>query len=230
MSQMHFNPKDISNQIIYHLTPHPHPHHIRDKVSRYLYMNPAMAELLNVPKGVPVEGKRLSEIKTDTSEFFEGIKKQEERVIQKETAVSLLITANFGKENRLQPYIFDIHPFFDETGQLVGTLAEARQCQFFSLLDYIQGKSPKTLTPSLLNTMLTQRELEIIFYAYHALSIKEVGEYLNLSHRTVENKLQCIYEKMGGHHQKGFRKYIQDSGLNQFIPQHLLASSIQIID
>ncbi|WP_339051338.1 PAS domain-containing protein [Candidatus Hamiltonella endosymbiont of Tuberolachnus salignus] len=140
MSQMHFNPKDISNQIIYHLTPHPHPHHIRDKVSRYLYMNPAMAELLNVPKGVPVEGKRLSEIKTDISEFFEGIHQQEERVIQKETAVSLLITANFGKENHLQPYIFDIHPFFDKTGQLIGTLAEARQCQFFSLLDSLTAK------------------------------------------------------------------------------------------
>ncbi|WP_174889406.1 helix-turn-helix transcriptional regulator [Candidatus Williamhamiltonella defendens] len=230
MSQMYFNPKDISHQIIYLLNNHPHPHHIRDKASRYLYMNLAMRKLLNIPTGFPIEGKRLSEIKPDISEFFEGLHQQEERVIQKETSVSLLITAHFGKENRLQPYIFDIYPFFNETGQILGTMTEARQCQFFSALDYIQGKSPKTLTTSLPNTILTQREFQIIFYAYHALSSKEVGEYLNLSHRTVENKLQCIYEKMGGHHQKGFRKYIQDSGLNHFIPQHLLASSIQRID
>jgi len=109
-------------------------------------------------------------------------------------------------------------------------MAEARQCLFFSPWDYIQGKSPKTLTNSIPNTIFTQNELQIIFYAYHALSSEEVGEYLNLSHRTAENKLQGIYEKMEVHHQKGFRKYIQDSGLNHFIPQHLLASSIQLID
>ncbi|ATW30946.1 transcriptional regulator (plasmid) [Candidatus Williamhamiltonella defendens] len=220
---MNFNPKDILNN-------HLHPCHIRDKASRYVYMNLAMRELFNVPTGVPIEGKRLSEIKPDISEFFEGLHQQEERVIQKETSVSLLITAHFGKETRLQPTMVDIHPFFDETGQLVGTLAEARQCQFFSLLDYLQGKSPKTLTPSLPNTMLTQRELEIIFYGYQGLSSKEVAKSLHLSRRAADNKLEGIDEKMGIHHQKGFRKYIQDSGLNHFIPQHLLASSIQRID
>ncbi|EFL92807.1 putative transcriptional regulator, PAS and GerE domains (plasmid) [Candidatus Regiella insecticola LSR1] len=227
---MHFNPKDISPQIIYLLNNHPHPCHIRDKASRYLYMNLAMRDFLNLPTGFPIEGKESSEIKPEKAGFFEGIYQKEEVVIQKETPVSLLITGHFGKDNQIQPYIVDIHPFFDETGQLMGTLAEARQCLFFSPLDYLQGKSPKTLTTSIPNTIFTQNELQIIFYAYHALSSKEVGEYLNLSHRTAENKLQGIYEKMGVHHQKGFRKYIQDSGLNHFIPQNLLASSIQLID
>ncbi len=54
---MHFHPKDISVQIIYHLNPHPHPHHIRDKESRYLYMNLAMSELLNVPQRLLLKGK-----------------------------------------------------------------------------------------------------------------------------------------------------------------------------
>ncbi|WP_234813646.1 PAS domain-containing protein [Candidatus Williamhamiltonella defendens] len=134
---MHSNPKKICPQIIYYLSHHPHPHHIRDKASRYLYMNHAMSELLNVPTGVPIERKRLSEIKPEWAGFFEGIKKQEERVIQKQTAVSLLITAHFGKETRLQPYIFDIHPFCNQEGELIGTIAQARQCQFFSPWDYI---------------------------------------------------------------------------------------------
>ncbi|WP_174891657.1 helix-turn-helix transcriptional regulator, partial [Candidatus Williamhamiltonella defendens] len=141
-----------------------------------------------------------------------------------------LITAHFGKENRLQPYIVDIHPFFDETGQLVGTLAEARQCQFFSLLDYIQGKSPKKLTTSLPNTMLTQRELEIIFYGYQGLSSKEVAKSLHLSRRAADNKLEGIYEKMGVHNNEEFKKYIEESGLDHFVSHHLLTSSIQVID
>ncbi len=73
MSQMYFNPKDISHQTIYLLNNHPHPHHIRDKASRYLYMNLAMRKLLNIPTGGPIEGKRLSEIKPDSAEFFEGL-------------------------------------------------------------------------------------------------------------------------------------------------------------
>jgi len=226
---MHFNPKDISNQIIFLLNNHLHPCHIRDKSSRYLYMNLAMAELLNVPTGALIEGKELSEIKPNISEFFEGIYQQEERVIQKETSVSLLITAHFGKENHLQPYIVDIHPFFDETGQLVGTLAEARQCLFFSPWDYIQGKSPKTLTTSIPNTIFTQNELQIIFYFYHGFSKKELGKCLHLSHRTIDNKLEGIYEKMGIHHHEEFKKYIEERELNQFIPHHLLASSVQLI-
>jgi len=227
---MHFHPKDISAQIIYYLSHHPHPHHIRDSASLYLYMNLAMSELLNVPKGVPVEGKRLSEIKPDISELFEGIKKQEERVIQKETAVSLLITAHFGKDNRLQPYIFDLHPFYNQEGELIGTIAQARQCPLFSALDYLQGKSPKTLTPSLPNTMLTQRELEIIFYGYQGFSQKELGECLHLSRRAVDNKLEGIYEKTGIHNHDEFKKYIEEIGLNQFISHHLFTSSIQVID
>ncbi|WP_254592029.1 PAS domain-containing protein [Candidatus Williamhamiltonella defendens] len=126
---MHSNPKKICPQIIYYLNPHPHPQHIRDKASRYLYMNHAMAKLLNVPTGVPVEGQGLSEIKPDISELFEGIKKQEERVIQKETAVSLLITGHFGK-NRLQPYIVDIHPFCNQEGELIGSPSQTMSILF----------------------------------------------------------------------------------------------------
>jgi len=227
---MSFNSKDISNQMIYLLNNHPHPCHIRDKTSHYLYMNLAMRELLNLPKGVPIEEKGLSEIKPDMKEFFEGISQQEKGVIQKETSVSLLITEHFGKDHRIQPCIFDIHPFFNQSGQLIGTMAEARQCQFFSPLEYIQGKSPKTLTTQLPNTMFTQRELELIFYFYHTVSQREVAEVLNLSHRTVDNKLRGIDEKMGVFNQEGFKKYVEERGLNKVIPDHLLTSSIKLID
>ncbi|ASX26901.1 helix-turn-helix transcriptional regulator [Candidatus Williamhamiltonella defendens] len=227
---MHLTPKAISAQIIYYLSHHPHPHHIRDSASRYLYINLAMSELLNVSPGTLVEGQGLSEINPAHAGFFEGIKKQEERVMQRRTSASLLITGHFVKENRLQPYIFDIHPFFDETGQLIGTLAQARQCQFFSALDYIQGKSPKTLTTQPPNTMLTQRELQISFYYYQGLSQKEVAECLHLSHRALDNTLQGIYEKMGVCHEKEFKKFLEDKGLTQFILPHLLVSNIRVID
>jgi len=94
-------------------------------------MNLAMSELLNVPTGFPIEGKRLSQIKPDSAEFFECLHQQEEVIISEQTSVSLLITSHFGKENRLQPYIFNIHPFCNQEGELIGTIAEARQCHFF---------------------------------------------------------------------------------------------------
>ncbi|AYB48216.1 transcriptional regulator [Candidatus Williamhamiltonella defendens] len=177
-----------------------------------------------------LQNHKMPGVSADHFGFFEGIKKQEERVIQRRTSALLLITGHFGKENRLQPYIFDIHPFFNETGQLIGTLAQARHCGFFSPLDYIPGKSPTTFTASHPNTMLTQRELQIIFYFYQGLSQKEVAACLHLSHRAVDNKLREIYEKTGVHNNEEFKKYIEENGLNQFIPPHLLTSNIQVID
>lgn len=81
----------------------------------------------------------------DHGGFFEGIKKQEERVIQRRTSASLLITGHFGKENRLQPYIFDIHPFFNETGELIGTIAQARHCGFFFTFGLYPGQIPDNI-------------------------------------------------------------------------------------
>ncbi len=66
---MSFNLKDIFNQMIYLLKNHSHSCHIRNKTSHYLYINPAMRELLNLPKGVPIEEKGLSTIKLDRANF-----------------------------------------------------------------------------------------------------------------------------------------------------------------
>jgi len=77
--------------------------------------------------------------------------------------------------------------------------------------------------------MLTQRELEIIFYGYQGFSEKELGECLHLSRRAVDNLFRGIYEKMGVHNNEEFKKYIEENGLNQFIPHHLLVSNIRVI-
>nr|WP_277950874.1 hypothetical protein [Candidatus Hamiltonella defensa] len=39
-----------------------------------------------------------------------------------------------------------------------------------------------------------------------------------------------IYEKIGVRNNDEFKKYIQESGLDHFVPHHLLTSSIQVID
>ncbi len=52
-----------------------------------------------------------------------------------------------------------------------------------------------TFISSLPNTMLTQHELDIIFYFSQRLSQKEVAKCLHLSHRTIENKLQGIMKQ-----------------------------------
>ncbi len=54
MHEMHFNPKNISPQIIYLLHHYPHLYHIRDQDSRYLYLNIQMSALLNSPTAFPL--------------------------------------------------------------------------------------------------------------------------------------------------------------------------------
>ena len=50
---------------------------------------------------------------------------------------------------------------------------------------------------SILSCLLTKREAEILNSVKVGLSNKQIAENLNISHRTVENILSCIYDKTG---------------------------------
>lgn len=105
--------------------------------------------------------------------------------------ISLLVSSTFGRKNTIQPCIFNVHPFFDDVGNVVGTMTEAKLCKFFSPLLYIDGELPRILTSNMSYIRFTERDLDVMFFTYHGLARKETARRLNISYRTVENRL-CI--------------------------------------
>ncbi|WP_407079678.1 helix-turn-helix transcriptional regulator [Candidatus Williamhamiltonella defendens] len=66
-------------------------------------------------------------------------------------------------------------------------------------------------------TLFTEKELDVIFYALQKLSSKDIATKLSLLHRTVENRLQRMYEKMEVNSLAGLIEYCHTNALNNYI-------------
>ena len=230
MSGQYLKREDISPQIIYMCERNPHPCHIRDSEHRYVYVNPAMRELLDLPAGFTIEGKLITEFPNWMTVFLDDIYLYDHIVMAQSANVSLLITSTFGQYNKIQPYIFTIGPFFNGAGNVVGTIAEVKRCKFFSPLQYIDGESPIALTTHAPDRCFTERDLEIIFFTYHGLTSKETARRLGISHRTVENRLGNLYQKTQVHSIYQFREFCRDMDIDCYIPARFLMQGIKMID
>lgn len=230
MSGTPLNREDISPQIIHMYDSNPNPCHIRDSEYRYVYVNQAMRDLLDLPESFNISGKLLSEIPHWSNVFADEFCRYDEISMLKNSTISLLVSSTFGRENTIQPYIFDVRPFFNDAGHVVGTMTEARLCKFFSPLQYIDGESPIGLTSNSPDVNFTESELKVIFFSYYGLSSKETGRRLEISHRTVENTLQGIYQKSGEHNINLFRIFCEVIGLDCYIPSEFMPHGIRVID
>lgn len=221
---------DISPQIIHMCESNPNPCHIRDSECCYVYVNPSMRDLLDLADSFNILGKRLSETFHWLYVFADEFCRYDEMVMLQKSTISLLVTSTFGRENTIQPFIFDVRPFFDNVGNVVGTITESRLCKFFSPLQYIDNESPIALTSHAPDTNFTESELKVIFFTYHGLSSKETARRLGISHRTVENKLQYIYQKSGEHNINQFREFCRDIDLDSHIPSDFMQCNIRVIN
>lgn len=226
MSSSVLKREDISSQIIHMCDANQNPCHIRDIECRYVYVNSAMRDLLDLSEGFEIEGKLTKELSHWMFVFFEDICSYDHTVMSKKTEVSFLITSAFGRENIIQPYIFDVRPFFDHDGNVVGTMTEVRRCMFFSFLRYIDGGLPIVLKSNFFHIDFTQRDLEVMFFTYHGLTSKETARRLGISHRSVENRLCIMYQRADVHNIYQFREFCRDIGIDGYIPDSLLPKGI----
>lgn len=222
--------EDISPQIIHMCDSNPNPCHIRDSECRYVYVNPAMRDLLDLPESFNILGKKLSETPHWSYVFSDEFCRYDEMAMVQKAKISLLVTCAFFRYNKIQPCVFNIGPFFYNAGKVVGTIAEAKLCKFFSPLQYVDGESPITLTTHAPDRSFTDRDLEIMFFTYHGLTSKETARRLDISHRTVENRLCIMYQKAGVHNIYQFREFCRDIDIDCYIPSSFLQHNIRIID
>ncbi|PAV01192.1 helix-turn-helix transcriptional regulator, partial [Arsenophonus sp. ENCA] len=172
------------------------------------YTNAAMTDIL----GMTLE----------SSQVLDVFHAHEEVVRHKKLPLSLLSTLSGGYKQSPQPWRFDFFPRFDEKDVYEGAFFYAQPFLFLSLLEYIEGETPYTINLIHSDNSFSQRERQIIFCTLQRLSSKEVGKKLNLSHRTIENNLQSIYQKSGVHNGRQFRNYCRANGINRYLPPEFL--------
>ncbi|WP_320410097.1 helix-turn-helix transcriptional regulator [Candidatus Williamhamiltonella defendens] len=82
-----------------------------------------------------------------------------------------------------------------------------------------------TLNPRV--DVFTEKELDIIFYAFQKLSTKDIVIELCLSYRTIENRLQRIDDKIKVNSLEGLIEHCHTTGLNHYVPKNLLRQGVK---
>lgn len=121
-------------------------------------------------------------------------------------------------------------PLYDNEKNIIGIVGHGRAVDAPQLLYYINRLKKMTIQFDAPNDLFTPRELEIIFWAQQRLTAKEIAKRLDLSPKTVENRLSLIYEKADVHSIIRLIEYCKHTGLDSYIPSDFIRKGVQLIE
>ncbi len=202
---------------------------IKDSDSRFIYTNRAFFDFYNVPQGFDVIGRRDDELPTCIAEFSLITQKLEREVIKSGQKITLIKTHFFGREQKMQPYLYETFPLYNKRKKCIGTVFYGRKLAMISLLHYVD-KLTDTLLLEPPSNLFTQSELRIIFYLLRTMSAKEIGKKLARSHRTIENRIRILYQKTKVHSLRDFKHFCHKTGFDRTVPQAFIHPGIQFIE
>lgn len=212
---------DIAPQLLILWETSSEPWGVKDIDSRYVYGNKAYYRLLNLnPSLMKIQGYFDDELPCSIAKFAWFFKEHDRHTVAVQDRLCSLEIHCYGPEQLLKPYYFDKFPLFDNTtGKCVGTIFHARELDNFSLLKHLNGEQPGFFRFYPPENLFSETELDVVFFVLQSLSSKNIAKKLNRSHRTIENKLQQIYQKAGVHNLNQFQEFCREKGFDRYIPQ-----------
>ncbi|WP_145559705.1 PAS domain-containing protein [Yersinia mollaretii] len=202
------------------------PWGVKDCESRIIYANKATLKYSQLPLNFNIEGRLDNECPAKWAEFASDLQKQDREVEMDKKRVAMIQTCLWGQEHTL----CEKFPLFDNEKRCIGTLFHVTKFNFISIYDlFINKEIPPVLVMKPPTSDFTKKELEVIFYLLQSLNAKEIGEKLNLSHRTISNKLQLIYGKAKVNSLSAFKEYCKVEGIDRYIPERLIKPGCQFI-
>ncbi|AHM74087.2 helix-turn-helix transcriptional regulator [Yersinia hibernica] len=200
---------------------------VRDCQSRYVYVNQAGLDFLNLPADFDIEGRLDNECPADWAEFAQQYQANDRKAEKSGKRVAIISTHFYGRDRILEPYYLPRFPIYNKIGECIGTLTNASKLNFTSLSQYVDHRSPSVLTLTPPTDLFNEKELEIIFFILQPMTAKMVAKRFFLSPRTIENKLTMIYEKAGVNSLNMFREYCGNLGLDLYIPPQFVKPHIR---
>jgi len=191
---------------------------IKDTESRFVYMTTVARYYCDLPADFNVEGLLDSECPAAWSEQAPAIQHNDNVVRTTGKTKSTLNTFTYGgREKRIQPFIGDVFPIYKDK-KCIGTVAYLKKLEFYSMHHLIRGEYPAQLVLSKPDDMFTDREFDVVFFILQSLKPKEIARQLNLSHRTVSNKIHLMYQKAGVNNLSEFKQFCFIKGYDRFAP------------
>ncbi|EIC86664.1 LuxR family transcriptional regulator [Serratia sp. M24T3] len=205
------------------------PWGIKDSTSNHLYMNMAALRYTNTPDTFDVEGKLDNEFPTEWSELADDLQEHDRLTAEMFRRVTVIETHYWNGNSFIAPYISEKIPLFGQSDKCIGTLWNAREVHTHSPLIYINQQKPSILTTQASVELFKTKELHVIFLLLQNLSCKDMAKILNVSHRTIEARLNILYQKSHVHSMHQLKEFCRSLGLDKYIPESLLSKGIQFI-
>ncbi|WP_345997652.1 helix-turn-helix transcriptional regulator [Sodalis praecaptivus] len=205
---------------------------IKDKESRYVYMNNSSVNYFNAPKNFDIEGKLDKEIPIKSSqELWQEFVEHDQKVIEENKQITSIEIHYYGKGNidTPKPQLCDKSPLYDNKNNCIGVVGRGVGIEAPALLYYMLKLNRSVINFDAQNEVFTKKEMEIVFWSQQNLSAKEIAKRLNISHRTVENRLYVMYQKADVHTQEQFIEYCKATGLDQYIPSDFIRKGVQLL-
>lgn len=191
---------------------------IKDTESRFVYMTEMARHYCDLPADFDVEGLLDSECPASWSEFAPAIQANDNVVRVTGKAKNTLNTFTYGgREKRIQPFLGDVFPIY-KNKQCIGTVAYLKKLEFYSMHHFLRGEYPAELVLSKPDDFFTDREFDVLFFILQSLKPKEIARQLNISYRTVSNKIHSMYQKAGVNNLSEFRDFCITKGYDRFAP------------
>jgi DNA-binding CsgD family transcriptional regulator len=191
---------------------------IKDTESRFVYMTNIARHYCDLPMDFNVEGRLDSECPAFWSEHAPAIQKNDNAVRTTGKTKNILNTFTYGgREKRIQPFLGDVFPIYKDK-RCIGTVAYLKKLEFYSMHHFIRGEYPSELVLSKPDDFFTDREFDVLFFILQSLKPKEIASQLNISHRTVSNKVHSMYQKAGVNNLSDFKQFCISKGYDRYAP------------
>ncbi|MBT9431611.1 helix-turn-helix transcriptional regulator [Candidatus Sodalis endolongispinus] len=202
------------------------PWAVKSVESRFAFINEPAKDFLRIPDRFDFEGRLDEDFTTPWSEMAQEYRAHDRKAESSQDGAEIITTSYFTRHAILEPWYCHKFPIYDSENQVTGTLFYAKRVNFISIYDFFDKLKPSVISFNPPVDIFTDRELEIIFYAIQNISAKLIATKLNISHRTVENRLLAIYNKTEVNSLNGLIKYCHNVGLNNYVPKKLLREGV----
>ncbi|MBN3263010.1 helix-turn-helix transcriptional regulator [Pectobacterium brasiliense] len=199
------------------------PWGIKNLDSQSIYMNSAAYAYTNTPTHFSVEGKHDAEFPVGWSEFAGEMVEHDRRTEQSLERIAVIETYNWFNNPELVPYLCEKIPLFSDKKQLIGTLWTSRPIRSISPV-YLSAKQRTNVVEwtSSYEGPFSKTEMETLFLLLCDFSKADIAAKMNLSKRTIDNRVQRMYQKIGVHNLRQFEEYCYQHSLHGYIPQSFL--------
>lgn len=202
------------------------PWGLKSPNSEHIYMNKEARRFTATPDQFDLEGRRDGEFPADWAEMEADLIAHDQRTCHSGKASLVIETHHWYGSTDIIPYLGEKYPVCDEQGNCIAILWYAKPVLNIDPLLLINRKMPGIISTTPGCTLFTPAEYETLFYLLRGLSAKDIARINNVSHKTIGNRVQAIFQKADVHSFRQLEEFCRVNHITDYIPPHLLKKGL----